>query len=516
LDIGKELNKLTKVIVVGSEDVFEYFSSVWTQWDWANPAIPNAPWRNWDTQHPVADLDQMWNELNNGSLSAESEVVILNELSYSESNDEFETAIATFAPEALVLVISYDESLQSTIASKVAAKQAQLNISQEQFYFINTWEDPLGDIVKSFQANEVANAAKHQARQVNTNQATQSPAQPTEQRPATPGLEAVSPANQRVTEAVEESPYDGTRGLVIASTSSKGGSGKTTVAICTASMIYHASRLAFERGEAERPLNVCIVDMDTRDGQIGFLLNQTSPSALNIYVNPEKTIDVIKQNLIYDERLGIHALLAPKRARTADFLTPDFYKDIIEKLRTIFDVVILDTSVNYLDALLGQVVLPMADAVLFITNLSVGSVYGMTRWMDEVTSSVEDGGSGIPKEKIGIVVNQSLPNVGIDQKLLQQAASGATLLVAIPLDTAAVVAASNHNSLSDIVLKHNAISPSYYTLARKLWRTSALVSPMDELGGGNKKQVKIPPVAPAPASVAATPVAKKKRGGLFK
>jgi Flp pilus assembly CpaE family ATPase len=158
----------------------------------------------------------------------------------------------------------------------------------------------------------------------------------------------------------------------------------------------------------------------------------------------------------------------------------------------------------------------MADAVLFITNLSVGSVYGMTRWMDEVTSSVEDGGSGIPKEKIGIVVNQSLPNVGIDQKLLQQAASGATLLVAIPLDTAAVVAASNHNSLSDIVLKHNAISPSYYTLARKLWRTSALVSPMDELGGGNKKQVKIPPVAPAPASVAATPVAKKKRGGLFK
>lgn len=101
---------------------------------------------------------------------------------------------------------------------------------------------------------------------------------------------------------------------------------------------------------------------------------------------------------------------------------------------------------------------------MFVTNLSVGSVYGMNRWMDEVTLPAEEGGAGISKTKIGVVVNQSAPNMGIDEELLRRAANGAELLVAIPLDTTGVVAASNHNRLSDILLHHRDISQPITTL----------------------------------------------------
>lgn len=500
---------MTKVIIVGPEDVFDYFTSVWSEWDSA--AVPNMPWVNWDTQHAVADISQMWAELNDGQLSADSEIVILNEVTFNEQGDELETAIATFAPEALVLVVSYEEDLQAVIRERVAAKQAEYNMRAANFYFINTWEDPIGDVLNHF--NAYALEKQVQARPVVSTPQPVAAATPVAAS-AISNAKAISPVDQKLSTPINMKPYDGTRALIIASTSSKGGSGKTTVALCTASMLYHSSRLAFEQGLAEKPLSVVVVDMDTRDGQIGFLLNQTSPSALNIFLNPDKSVEVIRDNLIYHERLGIHALLAPKRARAADWLMPDFYKDIIEKLSTMFDVVILDTSVAYLDPLLSELVLPISDAVLFVTNLSIGSVYGMTRWMDEVTGSVEDGGAGLPKEKIGIVVNQSLANVGIDQTLLQHAAAGATLLVAVPLDTAAMLTASNHNSLSDIILTHTAISPSYYQLAKKLWRKSELVSPTASLAAAaNAGKKGSPVVAAAPTN--GMPVSKKVRKGLF-
>lgn len=493
LDIGRKVNvEKDKVIIVGPEDIFEYFT---------------ANWPEWDAQKQVSDLNDMWDGLESRDLDDESKIVILNEIFDSPDTDDLEVAIATFAPQALILVVAYDNENKANISAKVAAKQADSGTTGFSFYYINTWEDPISDVQNAIEADKRERAARASARRVNTNPAAP---QMNSTRPSVTPSEAAAPRVQEIPEA-----FKGKKGLVVASTSSKGGSGKTTVGLCTASMIFHASRLAHEQGiPGSKELSVCIVDMDTRDGQIGFLLDQTSPSALNIFLSPDKSTDVIRQNLIYNERLGIHALLAPKRARTADFLTPEFYQDVINKLSYMFDVVVLDTSVNYLDALLGEVVLPTADAVLFVTNLSIGSVYGMTRWMDEVTTAVEDGGSGIPKEKIGIVVNQSLPNVGIDAEFLTRTASGATMLVAIPLDTAAVVAASNHNSLSDIILHHDTISPSYFALAKKLVRDVPLVAPLSAIQSNNNKR---PQQAATPVdAISATAATKKKKKGLFR
>lgn len=453
--------KLTKVIIVSPKDIYDYFTSVYD---------------DWDTQIPVETIENMWAGLQNGSLSPESSIVIFTDAYLTDYADELSTAIATFAPEAMVLVLFYDISNKTYLEQLINQKRHELGITPANFYSVSAAGDVGQEIYDAYLAynNDIQNPQpNHQQAYHNADHAESAGTGVYQNIPQTE-----TDVNYQPSQVASSSPEK--RGLVVASTSSKGGSGKTTVAICTASMIYHASALAVKNGLRTEPLNVCIVDMDIRDGQIGFLLGQSAPTALNIFLTSDKTQETIKQNLIYDDRLGVYALLAPKRARTADYLSPEFYQDIIQKLRQMFDVVVLDTSVNYLDALLSKVVLPISDAVMFVTNLSVGSVYGMNRWMDEVTSPVESGGSGIPKTKIGIVVNQSAPDLGIDQDLLKHAAAGAELLVAIPLDSGAVIAASNHNRLSDIILNHATISPAYYSIVKQLLPNEALVEPLND------------------------------------
>lgn len=436
---------MTKAIIVSPEEYFDFFKS----------AFPD-----WDIQHPVLTIDQMWNELGNGDLDVNSEIVVLNDNDYSDENEHLEVAIRDISPEALVLVIA-EENFREGILHKLERMQERDYTPVYKFWFVSR-TNPLEDI---------ENAIKEYTEYV--------PIREEQKSASTSKPQATTPAGNEETTSTStdpENPYAGDgyqgpprNGMIIASTSSKGGSGKSTVALCTASMLYHSSRLAAEAGLAPRPLDVVIVDMDVRDGQIGFFLSQSAPTILNIFTSQDFSRMNVRQNLVYDERLGIHALLAPKRARTADYVTPELYWDIISKLRTMFDIVILDTSVNYLDPLISEVVLPIADAVLFVTNMSRGSVFGMTRWITEVTLPLDQGGSaGISKDKIGIVVNQSMGNVGFDQKNLELAASEVPLLVSVPMDSAAVLTATNNNHLDAIVLRHPTISPAYYDLVGKI------------------------------------------------
>ena len=66
-----------------------------------------------------------------------------------------------------------------------------------------------------------------------------------------------------------------------------------------------------------------------------------------------------------------------------------------------YDYIILDTSVNYLDPLLEEVAYPMADKIILVTDMGISSVMGMARWIKETTDPKEEGGSGIDKNKIG-------------------------------------------------------------------------------------------------------------------
>jgi cellulose biosynthesis protein BcsQ len=247
--------------------------------------------------------------------------------------------------------------------------------------------------------------------------------------------------------------------VTITVTSSKGGSGKSTAALLLAASIARASK------EGGKPLSVCVVDMDTRDGQVASLIGKYMPTALNIRVQPVWDEMTIRRHLVFEEALGVHALLAPIRPRTADTVGPEFYRTIIRSLQRMFDVVVMDTSVQYLDPLIAKVCLPEATEVLFITTLASTAVQGMARALREITAPAEESGLGISRDKIGIIVNQSVAGVGMQREQILAAGLGVPVVGVIPLATKDVLTATNLHRMHTL-LEHPLIGPAYNELAR--------------------------------------------------
>lgn len=406
----------------------------------------NEQFPDWDCQIPCESIEDIWNGLSEGKLSADSSIVMFCDTLYEEDPDAFAQAVAEFAPNALVLILSYNPNLQDEISSDVHAQLA--NIEYRKQYGRNVPLEFIPQETAVVSIDEAIDFYENEAQAVSDFQNTN------------------NAVNIEVDELGSSHHKFNRNGKVITVTSSKGGSGKSTVALLAASTMALSSQKAYDQGLIEEPLRVCLVDLDTFDGQIGFVLNQSVPTSLSIALaNIPPDEELVWKNLVYSERMGFHSLLAPVRGVTARYTDARFYTQIITLLKSMFDVVILDTSVQHYDEIIKRVALPMADAILLITTLDIKSVKGLARWMKVAAEAPEDGGHGLNMDKVGIVVNGSIFNVGMGNEELTAAAMGAKLLVSIPLDTTAVIAAGNAGRLEEIVKTHPSISASYHKLA---------------------------------------------------
>lgn len=291
--------------------------------------------------------------------------------------------------------------------------------------------------------------------------------------------------------------------VTITVTSSKGGSGKSTVSILLAGTIARAS------AEAGRPLKVCLLDLDTRDGQVASLIGKFMPTALNIRVQPVWDEERIRRNLVRAEGLDIDTLLAPIRPRTADTVGPEFYRTIVRSLQRMYDVIVMDTSVQYLEPLIADVALVESDEVLFVTTLASTAIQGMARALREITAPSDESGLGIPREKIGIVVNQSLANVGMEREQVLAAGLGVPVVGVVPLATKDVLTATNLNRMHEL-LGHPVVGPAYNDLARACLPGRELAPWHSDEGSPEASAVPESPEVPAPTDSAG------RRRGLFR
>jgi cellulose biosynthesis protein BcsQ len=506
-----EALSIPQVIVAAEQDVFDLLARSGT---------------HWDLQHRVETLGQMWDDLSNGRLAQSSSVLVFSDLLVGEPG-ELETTIAAMAPHAAVFVVIWQPEDLGGLLERVAEALIQQGSNPEETpVFVLPSHDgrELMDMIRDAVGDQIAFPAEWNPSvdgpvyvpveetsalapepepvyeeapapvefapvavpmvpvgtpvalapvpmPVITAPAYTPPPAPAVHAPVilTPAPVAVqtpayatqgSAGSPPVTNGADPGALPPRPGQVtITVTSSKGGSGKSTTAMMLAAQIAHSSRLA------GKPLKVVLVDMDTRDGQVASLIGHYKPTALNIRVSPQWDEETILKYLVHEPKLGIDALLAPVRPRTADDVGPDFYQHVIRMLQRTHDVVIMDTSVNYLDPLISTVCLPEATAVLFVTTLATTSVQGMARALREITEPVENGGMGINRKKIGIVVNQSVTGIGMEPDQVIQAALKVQIVGAIPLATKHVLMATNSNSMHKL-LKHPMLGPAYHSLAQ--------------------------------------------------
>jgi Mrp family chromosome partitioning ATPase len=563
---------IPKVVVVAEAEVHELLAHSGVEWD---------------VQHPVESVQQMWDDLSAGRLDQQSVAVVFSDSCFARPG-ELEQAVATMAAHAATFVLAWDadgaEELLTRVRETALAQGGEpdapvhvLSTSSGRSVLdgirevLETAPPPRRTVFPDAYALDVdgpiqlAEPQVHQFVPVPVAQVpvpvpplhlvdvpgvSATPHHALYQKPAAVSVERAAPvatrprpepafvpdaqstakAVQAVVSGGFPTPYGQEDPLsrpplpgqaTIAVTSSKGGSGKSTIAMLVAAQIAHSSRLAFEQGLVDRPKKVVLIDLDTRDGQVASLVGQYIPTALNIRVSPDWDEATILANLVHDDRLAIDALLAPVRPRTADDVGPDFYRHVIRMLQRTHDVVVIDTSVNYLDPLISTVCLPEATAILFVTTLATTSVQGMARALQEITQTTENGGMGISRTKIGIVVNQAVTEVGMERDQVLQAALKVPLIGSVPLATKDVLTCTNYNRMHRL-LEHPTLGPAYFKLAVACLPGVPLVPIVDEPATATFPEQAVaadaqpvPPVQAVPAAqsasaaqpVAAQPVA---------
>lgn len=444
--------------------------------------VAGIPWSVQERQSSIAD---MWDALSGGRLSPQSRILVFSDSvaagtpgDVTEVHQTARAIVAMANAGALVFVASSRPDVMTSLRQQVDDAARRQGIEPTTLPYSVLVLDRGGRAVLEAMRERVGGLIvfpddyPSDVDVVFAEPTVRTPAPSPDALPLTlptlPPLGAPSTASTAAP-VVDDLPTPASRELLsrprvagqttITVTSSKGGSGKSTASILLAAAIARASR------EAGDPLSVCLVDLDTRDGQVASLIGTFMPTALNIRVQPVWDEERIRRNLVHSDQLGIDCLLAPIRPRTADTVGPDFYRAIVRSLQRMFDVVVMDTSVQYLEPLIAKVALVEADEVLFVTNLASTAVQGMARALREITAPIDESGLGIPREKLGIIVNQSVANVGMERDQVLAAGLGVPVVGVIPLATKDVLTATNLNRMGEL-LDHPLVGPAYLELAR--------------------------------------------------
>jgi pilus assembly protein CpaE len=166
------------------------------------------------------------------------------------------------------------------------------------------------------------------------------------------------------------------KGKIVTVFSAKGGVGCSTIAVNVA--------IALQQNAASK---VALVDTSLQFGDVGVLLNLYASRTIADLVSH---VDELDNELINDifiaHSSGIKALLAPPRPEVADTVTPALVVDVLERLRTMFDIIIVDTS-SVLDDLVLSV-LDISDKIIVVTTPEIPAIKN-AKLLFEVTEALE-------------------------------------------------------------------------------------------------------------------------------
>ena len=224
---------------------------------------------------------------------------------------------------------------------------------------------------------------------------------------------------------------------VIAFFSAKGGVGKSFVALNSALMIHEKMNK-----------RVLLVDLDLQFGDISLMMNKQSELTIKEMFDdsPINNYDDILP-FLYKHKEGCHMLFAPKDPESAEYISKDQVKQILETVKRYYDVIIIDTGVNYNEITLNA--LDLSDKIVIVTNLEVTGLKNTKQSLKVMQSLNYDA------NKLKLVVNMTLDKFGVTKANVQKAFAYEILaflpedikLVRNSINTGVPVVASKSSSL---------------------------------------------------------------------
>lgn len=190
---------------------------------------------------------------------------------------------------------------------------------------------------------------------------------------------------------------------VIAFFSAKGGVGKSFIALNSALMIHEKMNK-----------RVLLVDLDLQFGDISLMMNKQSELTIKEMFDdsPINSYDDILP-FLYKHKDGCHMLFAPKDPESAEYISKDQVKQILEIVKRYYDVIVIDTGVNYNEITLNA--LDLSDKIIIVTNLEVTGLKNTKQSLKVMQSLNYDS------DKLKLVVNMTLDKFGVTKANVQKA-----------------------------------------------------------------------------------------------
>ncbi|MBC8061264.1 MAG: response regulator [Clostridiaceae bacterium] len=219
----------------------------------------------------------------------------------------------------------------------------------------------------------------------------------------------------------EEPSYDG---KIMTFYSSKGGVGKSVLAVNTAIVL-----------SKEATKKTLLLDLDLQFGDISMLVNQYNKKTILDIVEDAQlnTYENIKPYLYsYNENLDI--VFAPRKPESAEYIGKDSVEKIVKILKKHYEVIIIDTGVNFNDSTLH--VLDLSHTILFISTMEIVALKN-TKLGFGVMQSL-----GYEKNKVKLIINRFNQNYGISKAEVETAFKD-NILAMIPEDDKTVCMSVN-------------------------------------------------------------------------
>jgi pilus assembly protein CpaE len=182
------------------------------------------------------------------------------------------------------------------------------------------------------------------------------------------------------------------RGKIISIMGSKGGVGTTTVAV----------NLAVSLAERKTEQSIALVDLNAVVGEIPlFLAVRPSYNWGEIMQNIGRLDSGFLMNIMVRHGSGLYVLPSPSKLNGYPGATPDTMQRILNVLRDMFDVVVIDGGQSMDSAHLK--VIEMSDTLLIISILSLPCLHNTHNLLRSLK-----GLSILPRDRIRVVINRYL------------------------------------------------------------------------------------------------------------
>jgi pilus assembly protein CpaE len=193
----------------------------------------------------------------------------------------------------------------------------------------------------------------------------------------------------------EEHETGETPGKVVTFFSTKGGAGKSALAV----------NYAIALSQLEK-CRVCLLDLDLQFGDLALIMNlKPRASISDLIASGSKIEDEINSYLLKRDE-NVFLLASPQKPEESELVTGEHVKEIVGALTNKFKYIIIDTAASFHDVSLAA--LDKSDVINIVLTPIILAVKDLKGMLDVMTRSLE-----YPPEKIKVILNRSDSQSGI-------------------------------------------------------------------------------------------------------